>query len=167
MHVTKIWQILMICNLYNPRMPSSWAILLKADDVLLYGTTHALIPWVWRKIRYQKVNDHFFFNFCITFFTMRVSAIKKEEYYPNEAEQEIILIQWYVTVALIIMIIDDKHLKQLLPFHHPRIGSRPECHLNPMPQASLLISTIDLISIWCNMSCSAKIFSCIFVLITQ
>lgn len=33
-------------NLYSPRMPSSCAILLNADTVLLYGTIPGLIPWV-------------------------------------------------------------------------------------------------------------------------
>jgi len=44
---TMLYWILNDTNLYIPRMPSSWAILFKADSVLLYGTTPGLIPWVY------------------------------------------------------------------------------------------------------------------------
>lgn len=67
-------------DLYRPRLPSSSAILLKADSMLLYGTTSGLIPWVYRKCEQDRQTMANVIILCLQQWQSKINwSVKKNE----------------------------------------------------------------------------------------
>lgn len=114
-------------NLYKPRIPSSWAILLKADSVLLYGTTPALIPWVYRSKTEQSWGTKHQLNNKNNYKIITLIVVSKETRYQQQQQWWWKLQGWDTCQVkggfMHILIVEGKS-EIHIPYHHKNKADR-------------------------------------------